>query len=153
MAWRVTPVLRGGGFRLLLHYSWIKKVGGCCCVAPGLLGRYNKGLQFVPMFSSACGFRERLVLFLLSSTFQSWGQAQKSKMAVMFNKVIGLLGKWCHNSKWGWLYSFNNECQFHFFVQKLISTCNTLCSSVLFWSKESTWSIGKKNWTVYLFES
>ena len=80
MVWRDTPALRGGGFELLLDYNWTKNGWrGCCCVAPGLLGRYNKGLQFVPVFSSACGCREQLVLFLLSSTFQSWGQAQKSK--------------------------------------------------------------------------
>ena len=65
-------------------------------MAHGLLRYCNPRLQFVPMLSSACSCRERLVLFLLSSNFQSWGQAQKSKTAVMFNKVTGLLSKWCH---------------------------------------------------------
>ena len=68
------------------------------------------------MLSSACGCREWLVLFLANSNFQSWGKAQKSKMSVMFNKVIGLLGKWCHNSKWGWLCPFKghrNRCPLH----------------------------------------
>ena len=48
------------------------------------------------MLSSVRGCREQLFLFLLPSNFQSWGQAQKSKTAVMFNKVTGLLSKWCH---------------------------------------------------------
>ena len=33
----------------------------------------------------------RVSSVLVSSNFQSWGQAQKSKMAVVFNKVTGLL--------------------------------------------------------------
>ena len=73
------------------------------------LGHCNIRLQCVPMLSSAHGYREQLGLFLLSSNFQSWGQAQKRKMAIMFNKVIGLLGKWCHHSKWHWLYPFINN--------------------------------------------
>ena len=105
MVWRDTSAMRGWSFELLLGYNWIKK-GGCCCVAPGLLGRCNTRLQFVPMLSSACDCREQLLLFLFNSNFQSWGQAQKSKMRVMFNKVIGLLGKWCHSSKRVWLCPF-----------------------------------------------
>ena len=70
---RETPALRGGGFELLLHYNWIKKGGDCCRLAPGLLGRCNTRLHFVLILSSACGCREWLVLFLLSSDFQSWG--------------------------------------------------------------------------------
>lgn len=27
----------------------------------------------------------------------------------MFNKVLGLLGKWCHNIKWVWLYFFRGH--------------------------------------------
>ena len=81
-----------------LHFHWIKKGWrGCCVAAPELLGHCNTRLRFVPVLPSACGYREQLVLFLLSSNFQSWGkEAQKSKMAVMFNKVIGLLSNWCH---------------------------------------------------------
>ena len=58
-----------------LNFYWIiigfKHCGGCCCVAPGLLGRCNRRLQFVPMLPSASGCREQLVLFLLSSNFPS----------------------------------------------------------------------------------
>ena len=73
---------------------------GCCCVAPGLLGLYNTGLQFVPMLSSACGCRERLVLLLLPVISSLGDRAQKSKMVVMFNLVLGLLSKCHHDSKW-----------------------------------------------------
>ena len=41
-----------------------------------------------------------------SSNFQSWRHTQKSKLAVMFNKVTGPLHKWCHDSKWGWRCPF-----------------------------------------------
>ena len=30
----------------------------------------------------------------------------------MFNKVTGLLGKWCHHSKWGWLCPFSHHLTF-----------------------------------------
>ena len=56
MVWRGTPALRGGGFELPLHNNWIKREwGGCCCEAPGPLGRCNRRQQFVPMLSSTCG--------------------------------------------------------------------------------------------------
>ena len=98
MVWRDTPALRGGGFEFSLDYNWIKKGVGVAGLWP--LGCWSvvNLLQFVLMLSSACGCREWLVLFLASSNFQSWGQAQKSKMSVMSNRVIGLLGKWCRDS-------------------------------------------------------
>ena len=71
MVWRDTSAMRGWSFELLLGYNWIKK-GGCCCVAPGLLGRCNAQLQFVPMLSSAWDCREQFLVFLLSSNFQTW---------------------------------------------------------------------------------
>ena len=44
-----------------LSFYWIiigfKKVGGCCCMAPGLLGHFNRWLNFVPMLFFACGCR------------------------------------------------------------------------------------------------
>ena len=69
-------------------------------MAPGQLGRCDNTrlrLQFVPMLSSAWGCRELVSSVLAPRNFQSWGQAQKSEVAVLFNKDIGLLGKWCHN--------------------------------------------------------
>ena len=87
MVWRDTPALRGGGFEFSLDYNWIKKGWRVAIVWP--LGCWG---EFVPVLSSACGCREWLVLFLASSNFQSWGQAQKSKMSVTLKKVTGLLG-------------------------------------------------------------
>ena len=58
-----------------LSFYWVIiafKKGGCCCVAPGLLGRCNAQLQFVPMLSSAWDCREQFLVFLLSSNFQTW---------------------------------------------------------------------------------
>ena len=78
------------------------KKGGVPLCGPWAVGASSQGLQFVPMLSSTCGCREQLVLFLLSSHFQSRGQTQKSKMAVMFTKVTGLLGKW------GWRCPFRS---------------------------------------------
>ena len=87
------------------------KKGGVLLCGPWAVGAEscNSRLRFVPRLSSACGCRERLVLLLLSRNFQSWGQAQKSKMTVMFNEVTGLLSKWCHDGKWLWLHPFTRH--------------------------------------------
>ena len=70
MEWRETPAVRGGALKLYWVIIGLKKGGRLLCVSPGLLG-CNPRLQFVPMLSSACGCRERLVLSLLSNNFQS----------------------------------------------------------------------------------
>ena len=108
MVWTDTPALRGGGFELLLDCNWIKKGWRVAIVWP--LGCWG---EFVPVLSSACVCRERLVLFLLPEISSPGEIAQERKMAAMFNKIVGLLGKWCHTSKRGWLCPFGGYCLFH----------------------------------------
>ena len=97
MVWRDISALRGGGFELLLDYHWIKKGWGCCCMARGCWSVLKGG----------CGLFQCYLLPVAAGSvssvlaFQSWGQAQESKRAVILNKVTGLLGKRGHNSKWG----------------------------------------------------
>ena len=79
-----------------------QKRGGIAILPLGCWGTVTGGC-------SLFGCREPVSSVLASSNFQSWGQAQKSEMAVMFNKVIGLLGKWCHHSKWAWLCPFSHK--------------------------------------------
>ena len=97
---------------------WIKKGwGGCCCVALGCWGIVTEAAVCSNVI--ICLWLQGAVSSVLaSSNFQYWGQAQKRKMTVIFNKFTGLLGKWCHNSKWGWL------CPFTYFTICLIKKKN-----------------------------
>ena len=76
----------------------LRKGGGVCsCVAPGESGHGNRRQQLFQCYLLPVSMGS-LSSVLAPRNFQSWAQAQKSEMAVLFNKDIGLLGKWCHNT-------------------------------------------------------
>lgn len=76
MEGRGAPVLRGGDFEFSLDYNQIKEGcggagvgvwgvgGGALLCGPWAVRGVGTRLQFVLKCSSACGCRERLVLFL-----------------------------------------------------------------------------------------
>ena len=76
-------------------------------MAPGLLGVASQEVLVCSaqaavgsnvIFCLQLGERLVTIVFLLSRTFQSRGQALKSKRAVMCSKATGLLCKRCHGS-------------------------------------------------------
>ena len=73
MVWRDIPALRGQSFELLLDYNRIKEGWGLLLCGLWDVAALQHQAAVCSNVSSTCGCRERLVVFLLSSNFQSWG--------------------------------------------------------------------------------